>query len=198
MRVAPDPDVGRPDPTPRQQEAMRWFVAGYTLGQIARKMGITQQRASQLLYSPLRDTPLDDHPSSKAQIIRVQQLARKLHQRPDLHTIADLGRVMRVDHDTMTAWLHRAGVYDTVLAQLKKHRYEAERFRVLSGVRRLAAKLGRTPTKQECLVQNIALPQTVQNIFGSYRAMQQAAGLVPNPRGGNTGHLRRRPKKATT
>ena len=193
MRVAPDPDVGRPDPTPRQREAIRWFVAGYTMGQIAKKMGVSCERVSRLLYRPLRNTPVDDHPATRARTIRVQQLARRLHRRPDLRTLGDLARVLRVaSRYTVSGWLRRAGVYETVTAQLRKHRQEAEKFRVLAGVRRMARTLGRTPTQLECVAQGVAFPETVVRLFGSYRAMQQAAGLVPNKQGGGTAHLRRR------
>ena len=74
------------------------------------------------------------------------------------------------------------------LAELEAYRHEATRERLLARLRKLAARLGYTPGKDD-LDDHGPSCNSLQYVFGSLQEAQRLAGLVPTKVGGRSAKL---------
>jgi hypothetical protein len=182
----------------RNESIVKDYSEDLTFDEIGEKYGITHERVRQIIVETMGDKYVNNHKKSFRLIIDLQrkefiEFAKKLGRVPRMTEYKEKN-IGSYDYyyDFQKAAINSGYQY---IRQERKKTISDEQ--MISTLKKLALKLGRTPSKNDLSHFQPGLGANYILRFGSLILAQKLAGLEPNKRGHNKHSYRRVPKIVT-
>jgi hypothetical protein len=161
-------------------EIVRWWDAGATTGEIARRLGLSRERIRQRLSRNGRTGRQQSVSISNVELLLAAERARSQNE---------MAFALGTAKHRVRFAIQRLGLQPKVRALLGRNRArtrQAQRRQAChtfaASIRRLAAQLGHTPSVAEMRSAGLSVSR-LRRLFGSATAVARAAGLAPNQPG---------------
>lgn len=160
--------------------ALLYFQRGRTIGWIARTLQRSKETVSRWLDRPCREVAVEDWASTRRKAARVEAVVRRVPKLPGVMTWPEFYRLVGPGiswgYTLQILGPMRVGELNRLF---KSRRAEAEKLRLIFALRKVADRLGRTPTGVEFVKAGYS-DDTIRRVFGSVRAAQVAIGCKPH------------------
>ncbi len=185
----------------RDREMFALRASGWTLREIGERYGISRQRVDEIVRDrggPELPEVIAARRAREAEIIEQRALEIRQWWRAGLSISAIAEKLdlpaarVHKSIDGVLSPIDRAHRNRSIVMRTRTPRYSEEELR--GGVRKVAERIGRTPTQEEyrALAQELELASilTLAKRFGGWHAAVVAAGLTPLPHGRGRGSRR--------
>lgn len=177
----------------RASDMRQLYESGWTQEDIGTLFGVTRERVRQLIRAVGCDVFNRTNGRGRVDHLMIMAAARSSG------SFAEAGRKLGLDASRVVEITKRLGTYESLrrLYRLRRRRTLLQPAALIAQLKDLAHRIGRTPSINDMNGDpQTATHMTFVRVFGTVRAAQVAAGLVPNAIG-DRGHTDRRSRLST-